>query len=61
MNQLKSLRRSKKLLEKNEKMLLRRLTGIISSEDGVKLKELSSQLTVLDVTSLEVKRDIQAL
>jgi len=38
LNQLKSLRRSKKLLEKNEKMLLRRLTGIISSEDGVKIE-----------------------
>ena len=30
-NQLNSLKKSKKLLEKNEKMLLKRLTGIISS------------------------------
>jgi len=40
MNQLNSLKKSKKLLEKNEKMLLRRLTGIISSIDGVKIERI---------------------
>lgn len=38
MNQLESLKKSKKLLEKNEKMLLRRLTGMISSAHGVKIE-----------------------
>ena len=38
-NQLNSLKKSKKLLEKNEKMLLERLTGIILSEDGVKIEK----------------------
>ena len=37
-NQLNSLKKSKKLLEKNEKMLLKRLTGIISSENGVTIE-----------------------
>lgn len=37
-NQLSSLKKSKKLLEKNEKMLLKRLTGIISSENGVRIE-----------------------
>lgn len=37
-NQLNSLRKSKKLLEKNERMLLKRLTGIISSENGVTIE-----------------------
>ena len=39
-NQLNSLKKSKKLLEKNEKMLLRRLTGIISSINGVKIERI---------------------
>ena len=38
-NQLNSLKKSKKLLEKNEKMLLERLTGIILSENGVKIEK----------------------
>lgn len=38
-NQLNSLKKSKKLLEKNEKMLLERLTGIILSEDGVRIEK----------------------
>lgn len=38
-NQLNSLKKSKKLLERNEKMLLERLTGIILSEDGVKIEK----------------------
>lgn len=37
-NQLNSLKKSKKLLEKNEKILLKRLTGIISSENGVTIE-----------------------
>lgn len=37
-NQLNSLKKSKKLLEKNEKMLLKRLKGIISSENGVTIE-----------------------
>ena len=37
-NQLNSLRKSKKLLEKNEKILLKRLSGIISSENGVTIQ-----------------------
>jgi histidinol dehydrogenase len=37
-NQLNSLKKCKKLLEKNEKILLKRLTGIISSENGVTIK-----------------------
>jgi histidinol dehydrogenase len=37
---LNCLKKSKKLLEKNEKMLLRRLTGIISSTDGVKIERI---------------------
>lgn len=37
-NQLNSLKKSKKLLEKNEKMLLKRLTGIISSENGITIE-----------------------
>ena len=37
-NQLNSLKKSKKLLEKNEKMLLKRLTGIVSSENGVTIE-----------------------
>ena len=37
-NQLNSLNKSKKLLEKNEKMLLKRLTGIKSSENGVTIE-----------------------
>ena len=37
-NQLNSLRKSKKLLEKNEKILLKRLTGIMSAENGVTIK-----------------------
>jgi histidinol dehydrogenase len=39
-NQLNSLKKSKKLLEKNEKILLRRLSGIESSADGVKIKRI---------------------
>jgi histidinol dehydrogenase len=39
-NQLNSLKKSKKLLEKNEKILLRRLNGIESSADGVKIKRI---------------------
>ena len=38
-NQLNSLKKSKKLLEKNEKMLLERLTGITLSEDGVRIEK----------------------
>ena len=38
-NQLNSLKKSKKLLERNEKMLLERLTGIILSEDGVRIEK----------------------
>jgi histidinol dehydrogenase len=38
MNQLNALKKSKKLLEKNEKMILDRLTGIIVSEQGIKLE-----------------------
>jgi histidinol dehydrogenase len=38
MNQLNSLKKSKKLLENNEKLLLRRVTGIISSTDGVTIE-----------------------
>jgi histidinol dehydrogenase len=37
-NQLNSLKKSKKLLEKNEKMLLKRLTRIKSSENGVTIE-----------------------
>jgi len=37
-NQLNSLKKSKKLLEKNERILLNRLTGIMSSENGVTIK-----------------------
>ena len=37
-NQLNSLKKSKKLLEKNETILLKRLTGIVSSENGVTIK-----------------------
>ena len=37
-NQLNSLKKSKKLLEKNEKILLKRLSGIISSENGVTIE-----------------------
>jgi histidinol dehydrogenase len=37
-NQLNSLKKSKKLLENNEKMLLKRLTGIISSENGITIE-----------------------
>jgi len=37
-NQLNSLKKSKKLLEKNETILFKRLTGIISSENGVTIK-----------------------
>jgi histidinol dehydrogenase len=39
-NQLNSLKKIKKLLEKNEKILLRRLTGIESSAEGVKIKRI---------------------
>ena len=39
-NQLKSLKKSKKLLERNEKMLLERLTGIILSQDGVRIEKV---------------------
>jgi histidinol dehydrogenase len=38
-NQLNSLKKSKKLLEKNEKILLGRLTGITLSEDGVRIEK----------------------
>jgi histidinol dehydrogenase len=38
MNQLNALKKSKKLLEKNEKMILDRLTGIIVSEQGIKIE-----------------------
>jgi histidinol dehydrogenase len=38
-NQLNSLKKSKKLLEKNEKFLLERLTGITLSEDGVRIEK----------------------
>jgi histidinol dehydrogenase len=37
-NQLNSLKKSKKLLEKNEKILLKRLSGIITSENGVTIQ-----------------------
>lgn len=37
-NQLNSLKKSKKLLEKNEKILLKRLSGIVSSENGVTIQ-----------------------
>jgi histidinol dehydrogenase len=37
-NQLNSLKKSKKLLEKNEKLLLKRLSGIVSSENGVTIQ-----------------------
>jgi histidinol dehydrogenase len=37
-NQLHSLKKSKKLLEKNEKILLKRLSGIVSSENGVTIQ-----------------------
>ena len=37
-NQLNALKKTKKLLEKNEKMLHDRLTGIITSEHGVKIE-----------------------
>ena len=37
-SQLNSLKKSKKLLEKNERMLLKRLTGIMSYENGVTIK-----------------------
>ena len=37
-NQLNSLKKSKKLLEKNEKMLLKRLSGILSSENGITIE-----------------------
>lgn len=39
-NQLNSLKKSKKLLEKNEKLLLKRLSGIISSENGVTIQRV---------------------
>jgi histidinol dehydrogenase len=38
MNQLNALKKSKKLLEKNEKMILDRLNGIIVSEQGIKIE-----------------------
>jgi histidinol dehydrogenase len=38
MNQLNALKKSKKLLEKNEKMILDRLTGIIVSAQGIKIE-----------------------
>src|SRR6185503_16069507 len=37
-SQLNALKKTKKLLEKNETMLLDRLTGIITSEQGVKIE-----------------------
>jgi histidinol dehydrogenase len=37
-NQLNSLKKSKKLLEKNERILFSRLTGIMSSENGITIK-----------------------
>ena len=37
-NQLNSLKKSKKLLEKNEKILLKRLSGIVSSENGLTIQ-----------------------
>lgn len=39
-DQLNSLKKCKKLLEKNEKILLKRLTGIMSSEKGVTIKRV---------------------
>lgn len=39
-NQLNSLKKSKKLLERSEKMLLERLTGIILSQDGVRIEKV---------------------
>ena len=39
-NQLNSLKKSKKLLEKNEKILLKRLSGIVSSENGVTIQRV---------------------
>lgn len=39
-NQLTSLKKSKKLLERNEKMLLERLTGIILSQNGVRIEKV---------------------
>jgi histidinol dehydrogenase len=39
-NQLNSLKKSKKLLERNEKMLQERLTGIILSQDGVRIEKV---------------------
>ncbi len=38
MNQLNALKKSKKLLEKNEKIILDRLTGIIVAEQGIKIE-----------------------
>jgi histidinol dehydrogenase len=38
MNQLNALKKSKKLLEQNEKMILDRLTGIMVSEQGIKIE-----------------------
>ncbi len=38
MNQLNALKKSKKLLEKNEKIILDRLTGIIVTEQGIKIE-----------------------
>ena len=38
MNQLNALKKTKKLLEKSEKMILDRLTGIIVSEQGIKIE-----------------------
>ena len=43
-NQLNSLKKSKKLLERNEKMLLERLTGIILSQDGVRIEKVLKPL-----------------
>jgi histidinol dehydrogenase len=40
MNQLNSLRKIKKLLEKNEKMVLEQLTRIKSSADGIKIEKV---------------------
>lgn len=39
-NQLNSLKKSKRLLERNEKMLQERLTGIILSQDGVRIEKV---------------------
>jgi len=60
-NQLNSLKKSKKLLEKNEKILLKRLTGIMSSEKGVTIKRVLKPIESVGCYIQVDERDILAL